>query len=135
MIKSRITSGGTSEVLSAKGVDLSYGSTTAVRDAHLTLARGEIAAITGASGSGKSSVPLRLVQCTQVVLPLAVGLLLALVAGKLAESAYLVTGGGETFWDGAGVPLLVAAMAGVLVLAGTLPLVGRRIDPELIRRD
>ncbi|WP_409058289.1 hypothetical protein [Streptomyces sp. SYP-A7185] len=51
----------TSEVLSAKGVDLSYGSTPAVRDAHLTLTRGAV--------------------------------------------------------------------------ADTLPLVGRRIDPELIRRD
>ncbi|MEV8317309.1 ABC transporter permease [Streptomyces sp. NPDC059900] len=93
--------------------------------------------VTALSLIGARARTLRLVQCTQVVLPLAVGLLLALVAGKLAESAYLVTGGGEIFWDGAGVPLLVAAMAGVLVLAvaGTLPLVGRRIDPELIRRD
>lgn len=93
--------------------------------------------ITALSLIGARARTLRFVQCTQVVLPLAVGLLLALVAGKLAESAYLVTGGGEIFWDGAGVPLLVAAMAGVLVLAvvGTLPLVGRRIDPELIRRD
>lgn len=43
-------------MLSAKGVDLSYGPTLAVRDVHLSLARGEIAAITGASGSGKSSL-------------------------------------------------------------------------------
>jgi hypothetical protein len=93
--------------------------------------------VTALSLIGARARTLRLVQCTQVVLPLAVGLLLALVAGKLAESAYLVTGGGEIFWDGAGVPLLAAAMAGVLVLAvvGTLPLVGRRIDPEMIRRD
>ncbi|MFG2651100.1 ABC transporter permease [Streptomyces sp. NPDC048436] len=93
--------------------------------------------VTALSLIGARARTLRLVQCTQVVLPLAVGLVLALLAGKLAESAYLVTGGGEVFWDGAGVPLLVAAMTGVLVLAvvGTLPLVGRRIDPELIRRD
>ncbi|MEU6677996.1 ABC transporter ATP-binding protein [Streptomyces sp. NPDC046925] len=58
-----------SEVLSATGVDLSYGSTPAVRDAHLTLARGEIAAITGASGSGKSS----LLYCLAGVLPPARG--------------------------------------------------------------
>ncbi|MFF1694729.1 ABC transporter ATP-binding protein [Streptomyces sp. NPDC058257] len=63
------TSDSTSEVLSATGVDLSYGSTTAVRDAHLTLARGEIAAITGASGSGKSS----LLYCLAGVLPPARG--------------------------------------------------------------
>jgi putative ABC transport system ATP-binding protein len=56
-------------VLSAKGVDLSYGPTLAVRDAHLSLARGEIAAITGASGSGKSS----LLYCLAGVLPPARG--------------------------------------------------------------
>ncbi|WNI23101.1 ABC transporter permease [Streptomyces sp. ITFR-16] len=80
---------------------------------------------------------LRLVQCAQVVLPLLVGLVLALATGKLAETAYLVTGGGEVFWDGAGVPLLVTASITVLLftVGGTLPLVGRRIDPELIRRD
>ncbi|MFJ7022407.1 FtsX-like permease family protein [Streptomyces sp. NPDC101117] len=80
---------------------------------------------------------LRAVQCLQVVLPLAVGLVLALVSGKLAETAYLVTGGGEVFWDGAGVPVLLVCAGGVLVAAvvGTLPLTGRRIDPELIRRD
>ncbi|MGP3982065.1 ABC transporter permease [Streptomyces sp. KR80] len=80
---------------------------------------------------------LRLVQCSQVVLPLALGLILALITGKLAESSYLVTGGGEVFWDSAGIPLLALAALGVLVVAilGTLPLVGRRINPELIRRD
>lgn len=56
-------------MLSAKGVDLSYGPTLAVRDAHLSLARGEIAAITGASGSGKSS----LLYCLAGVLPPARG--------------------------------------------------------------
>ncbi|CAM5583857.1 ABC transporter permease [Streptomyces chartreusis] len=86
---------------------------------------------------GARAGTLRAVQCLQVVLPLAVGLLLALVSGKLAETAYLVTGGGEIFWDGAGVPVLLASAAGVVAvaIAGTLPLVGRRIDPELIRRD
>ncbi|WP_328428589.1 ABC transporter permease [Streptomyces sp. NBC_00443] len=86
---------------------------------------------------GARAGTLRTVQCLQVVLPLAIGLLLALVAGKLAETAYLVTGGGEIFWDGAGVPVLLVSTLGVLAMAiiGTLPLVGRRIDPELIRRD
>lgn len=80
---------------------------------------------------------LRAVQVAQVVLPLAVGLVLAVVTGKMAESSYLVTGGGAIFWDGAGLPLLVASALGVVLIAaiGALPLVGRRIDPELIRRD
>ncbi|KQX82482.1 FtsX-like permease family protein [Streptomyces sp. Root1310] len=80
---------------------------------------------------------LRAVQVAQVVLPLAVGLVLAVVTGKMAESSYLVTGGGAVFWDGDGLPLLLASALGVVVVAalGALPLIGRRIDPELIRRD
>ncbi|MFD3929388.1 FtsX-like permease family protein [Streptomyces sp. NPDC058614] len=80
---------------------------------------------------------LRAVQVTQVVMPLGVGLVLAVVAGKLAESSYLVTGGGAIFWDGDGVPLLLGCAVAVVAVAavGALPLVGRRIDPELIRRD
>lgn len=86
---------------------------------------------------GARARTLRAVQVVQVVLPLAVGLVLAVVVGKMAESSYLVTGGGAVFWDGGGVPLLLACALGVLVVAavGALPLVGRRIDPELIRRD
>jgi hypothetical protein len=73
----------------------------------------------------------------QVVLPLAAGLALAVLGGKVAESSYLVTGGGEMRWDWSGLPGLLAAAAGAVLLAalGALPLVGRRIDPELIRRD
>lgn len=59
----------TSEILSATGVDLSYGTQLAVRDANLSVARGEIAAITGQSGSGKSS----LLYCLAGVLPVARG--------------------------------------------------------------
>ncbi|MFF1518837.1 FtsX-like permease family protein [Streptomyces sp. NPDC058305] len=86
---------------------------------------------------GARARTLRAVQCAQVVLPLAIGLALALVAGRLAESSYLVTGGGEIFWDAAGLPLLGIAALGVVGVAavGTLPLVGRDINPELIRRD
>ncbi|MFF3915566.1 FtsX-like permease family protein [Streptomyces sp. NPDC001852] len=80
---------------------------------------------------------LRAAQVAQVVVPLAVGLVLAVVTGKAAESSYLVTGGGAIFWDGKGVPLLLACAVGAVAVAalGSLPLVGRRIDPELIRRD
>ncbi|MFD3929389.1 ABC transporter ATP-binding protein [Streptomyces sp. NPDC058614] len=59
----------TSEVLSAKGVELSYGTTTAVRDADISLRQGEVAAISGHSGSGKSS----LLYCLAGVLPVARG--------------------------------------------------------------
>ncbi|MGW1782950.1 ABC transporter ATP-binding protein [Streptomyces sp. NPDC002143] len=59
----------TSEVLSAKGVDLFYGGTPAVRNAHISLHRGEVVAITGQSGSGKSS----LLYCLAGVLPVACG--------------------------------------------------------------
>ncbi|MGW3090163.1 ABC transporter permease [Streptomyces sp. NPDC001108] len=95
------------------------------------------AQVTALSLLGARPRTLRVVQCVQVVSPLAVGLLLALVAGKLTESGYLITGGGAVFWDGAGVPLLLFSAAGVVVVAaiGALPLVGRRVDPELIGRD
>ncbi|MFF7237102.1 ATP-binding cassette domain-containing protein [Streptomyces collinus] len=46
-------------------MDLSYGSRSAVRGAHLHVAPGEVAAITGQSGSGKSS----LLYCLAGVLP------------------------------------------------------------------
>ncbi|MFI9646006.1 ABC transporter permease [Streptomyces sp. NPDC052040] len=95
------------------------------------------AQVTAITLIGARARTLRAVQSTQVVLPLAIGLALALVAGKLAESSYLVSGGGAVFWDFAGIPVLACAALGVVAVAtiGTLPLVGRRIDPELIRRD
>ncbi|MEU0439098.1 FtsX-like permease family protein [Streptomyces sp. NPDC006186] len=95
------------------------------------------AQVTALSLLGARRRTLRAVQVAQVVVPLGVGLGLAVVAGKAAESSYLVTGGGAVFWDGDGVPLLLAAAVGAVVVAalGALPLVGRRIDPELIRRD
>nr|WP_237536784.1 FtsX-like permease family protein [Streptomyces sp. SID5785] len=96
--------------------------------------RGQVTALTLL---GTRRRTLRAVQCAQVVMPLSIGLVLALVSGKLIESSYLVSGGGAVFWDGAGVPLLLACALGVVAIAalGSLPLVGRRIDPELIRRD
>ncbi|MEU9432090.1 ABC transporter ATP-binding protein [Streptomyces sp. NPDC048252] len=59
----------TSEVLSAKGVDLFYGETPAVLNADISLGRGDVVAITGQSGSGKSS----LLYCLAGVLPVARG--------------------------------------------------------------
>ncbi|MER6155528.1 FtsX-like permease family protein [Streptomyces sp. NPDC001868] len=93
--------------------------------------------VTALSLLGARPRTLRAVQVAQVVVPLAVGLALAVVMGKLAESSYLVTGGGAIYWDGAGIPLLLACAVGAVAVAavGALPLVGRRIDPELIRRD
>ncbi|MFM9696674.1 FtsX-like permease family protein [Streptomyces europaeiscabiei] len=93
--------------------------------------------VTALSLLGARPRTLRTVQVAQVVLPLALGLALAVVLGKLAESSYLVTGGGAIYWDGAGIPLLLACALGAVAVAavGALPLVGRRIDPELIRRD
>ncbi|WP_371669977.1 ABC transporter permease [Streptomyces sp. NBC_00289] len=95
------------------------------------------AQVTAVTLIGARARTMRAVQCAQVVLPLGIGLILALVTGKLAESSYLITGGGTNRWDLAGVPLLTFAAAGVVAAAavGSLPLVGRRIDPELIRRD
>ncbi|WP_416982670.1 ABC transporter ATP-binding protein [Streptomyces sp. T028] len=58
-----------SEILTATGVDLSYGSQLAVRDAHLSVSAGEVVAITGQSGSGKSS----LLYCLAGVLPVTRG--------------------------------------------------------------
>ncbi|MFD6363216.1 ABC transporter ATP-binding protein [Streptomyces roseolus] len=52
-------------ILRAEGVDLFYGEQQAVRSADFSLARGEVAAITGSSGSGKSS----LLYCLAGVLP------------------------------------------------------------------
>ncbi|MET7351193.1 ABC transporter permease [Streptomyces mirabilis] len=95
------------------------------------------AQVTAVTLIGARARTMRAVQCAQIVLPLSLGLILALVTGKLAESSYLITGGGTIRWDLAGVPLLTLAAAGVVATAamGSLPLVGRRIDPELIRRD
>ncbi|MGA5423429.1 FtsX-like permease family protein [Streptomyces lavendulocolor] len=95
------------------------------------------AQVTAVTLLGARARTMRAVQCAQVVLPLSIGLLMALITGKLAESSYLITGGSEIQWDLAGTPLLALAAVGVIAVAaaGTMPLVGRRIDPELIRRD
>ncbi|MER5708888.1 FtsX-like permease family protein [Streptomyces sp. NPDC002122] len=86
---------------------------------------------------GARAGTLRVVQVVQVVLPLVVGLGAAIVTGWLAESSYLITGGGAVHWDWEGLPLLFACALGVLLAAAlaSVPMVRRHIDPEHIRRD
>lgn len=96
--------------------------------------RGQVAAL---ALLGAKAATLRGAQCAQVVLPLAVGLGAAVVTGWLAESSYLITGGGAVHWDWSGLPLLLVCCLGVLIAAAvaSLPLVRRHVDPEHIRRD
>ncbi|MES9809579.1 FtsX-like permease family protein [Streptomyces cinereoruber] len=96
--------------------------------------RGQVAAL---ALLGARAGTLRVVQVVQVVLPLVVGLGAAIVAGWLAESSYLITGGGAVHWDWEGLPLLFACALGVVVAAAlaSVPMVRRHIDPEHIRRD
>ncbi|MDV9189955.1 ABC transporter permease [Streptomyces sp. SR27] len=96
--------------------------------------RGQVAALVLL---GARAGTLRVVQVVQVLLPLVVGLGGAIVAGWLAESSYLITGGGAVHWDWDGLPLLFLYALGVLLAAGlaSLPMVRRHVDPEQIRRD
>ncbi|MFI8963119.1 FtsX-like permease family protein [Streptomyces sp. NPDC053493] len=96
--------------------------------------RGQVAALVLLGARGGT---LRVAQAAQVVLPLGVGLGAAVVTGWLAESSYLITGGGAVHWDWEGLPLLVVCALGVLVAGGvaSLPVVRRHVDPEHIRRD
>ncbi|WP_237551501.1 MULTISPECIES: FtsX-like permease family protein [unclassified Streptomyces] len=86
---------------------------------------------------GARPLTVRMSQCIQVLLPLTVGLVGALVAGRLAESSYLITGGGTVHWDSDGLPLLTACTAGILLTAAlaSLPLTHRHVELEHIRRD
>ncbi|MFB7515791.1 FtsX-like permease family protein [Streptomyces sp. NPDC056144] len=96
--------------------------------------RGQVAAL---ALLGARAGTLRVVQVVQVVVPLVVGLGAAVGAGWLAESSYLITGGGSVHWDWDGLPIVVACAVGVVGVAGlaSLPMVPRYVDPELIRRD
>ncbi|MFB6838773.1 ABC transporter permease [Streptomyces sp. NPDC056361] len=86
---------------------------------------------------GARAGTLRVVQVVQVVVPLGVGLGAAVVAGWLAESSYLITGGGAVHWDWEGLPVLVGCAVVVMVVAGmaSVPMVRRHVEPEQIRRD
>ncbi|MGA5068765.1 FtsX-like permease family protein [Streptomyces exfoliatus] len=96
--------------------------------------RGQVAALVLL---GARAGTLRVVQVVQVLLPLMVGLGAAIVTGWLAESSYLITGGGAVHWDWEGLPLLLVSALGVLFAAGvaSVPMVRRHVDPEHIRRD
>ncbi|MFE3068881.1 FtsX-like permease family protein [Streptomyces sp. NPDC059247] len=96
--------------------------------------RGQVAALVLLGARART---LRVVQVVQVLLPLVVGLGGALVAGWLAESSYLITGGGAVHWDWDGLPPLLGCALGVLLAAAlaSLPMVRRHVDPEHIRRD
>ncbi|CAM5400740.1 ABC transporter permease [Streptomyces tanashiensis] len=96
--------------------------------------RGQVAAL-GLLGARAGT--LRVVQVVQVLLPLVVGLGAAIVAGWLAESSYLITGGGAVHWDWEGLPLLFACALGVMLAAAvaSVPMVRRHVDPEHIGRD
>lgn len=96
--------------------------------------RGQVAALVLL---GARAGTLRVVQVVQVLLPLVVGLGAAVVTGWLAESSYLITGGGAVHWDWDGLPLLLVSALGVLLAAGvaSVPMVRRHVDPEHIRRD
>lgn len=95
------------------------------------------AQVTALALLGAGAGTLRVVQVLQVGLPLVVGLGAAIVTGWLAESSYLITGGGAVHWDWEGLPLLFACALGVLCAAAlaSVPMVRRHIDPEHIRRD
>lgn len=86
---------------------------------------------------GARPLTVRAAQCIQVLLPLTVGLVGAVVSGRLAESSYLITGGGTVHWDGDGLPLLVVCTVGILLIAAlaSLPLTHRHVELEHIRRD
>ena len=51
-----VAAGGTAPILDVQGITVSYGKTVAVRQASLAVREGEIVALVGANGAGKSSV-------------------------------------------------------------------------------
>ncbi|MCD0451141.1 FtsX-like permease family protein [Actinocorallia sp. API 0066] len=85
-------------------------------------------------------VPLRLLrasQLLQLVLPLGVGLLLAVITGQLAGYAYLAGGGDEELarLQGALVVLAAGALTILATALASLPTVGRRVDVALLHRE
>jgi len=80
---------------------------------------------------------LRLAQLLQLLLPLAIGLTLAVTTGQLAGYAYLAGGGDQALaeWHGALLTLTAGAAAVLLTSLASLPVLGKRIDASLLRRE
>lgn len=80
---------------------------------------------------------LRRSQLVQTLLPLAIGLPAAAAAGLLAGRAYLqlIGEGAHTPWTGVLTTLGLGLVAALLVAAVSLPGIGRRVTPELLRRE
>ncbi|MBA3618008.1 MAG: hypothetical protein H0W56_00120 [Acidothermales bacterium] len=80
---------------------------------------------------------LRAAQAAGVVLPLAVGTALAIVAGKLVEQVTVAVGGyvRDWTWGQPVTALLVGLAAAVLAAAVTAAAVGKRLEASLLRRE
>jgi hypothetical protein len=80
---------------------------------------------------------LRAAQAAQVALPLAIGTVIAILAGKLAEQVTVSVGGyvRSWTWGGSLLALAVGLVAALIAILATLPAVSSRIDVSLIRRE
>jgi hypothetical protein len=87
--------------------------------------------------AGVSRRMLRGAQAIQIALPMAVGTVLAVTCGQLAEQGYLYSGGRMLPWDvgSAALMLLVGILLTVVVAGSATLAVSGRIDPELVRRE
>lgn len=76
-------------------------------------------------------------QAVQLVVPLALGAVVALVPGLLTEQAYLVAGGQNPAWAWRSIAtdVVFALIALLVAAAGATLAVGRRPDVSMLRRD
>ncbi|MDQ3916418.1 MAG: hypothetical protein M3323_13995 [Actinomycetota bacterium] len=86
---------------------------------------------------GVSASTLRAAQCVQVVLPLLVGAIIAILAGQVAEQVTVGVGGFASGWRPSGLlfSLGFSAVAIAAAVIATLPAIGGQIDVALIRRE
>lgn len=82
---------------------------------------------------------LRGSQLAQTLLPLWLGLIGAITLGSLTGAAYLsydrVTGAAAQPWPAVGAMTVTALLSALIVAAATLPGVGGRLTPQLLRRE